>query len=197
MEITLICVLLFITVIGAFISPGISKSSSSHIVSLRERGCRQRSNLTRGKVQASILCAVTNPSEDAEIVDIVSVPSKAAQEEAAAELLKESKLKSSYIVLGILLMTFACNQWSRQALYYLCDFSSNADPFKHINAAVNFNKEQYASLASFGFTVVFASVSLFAGAASDKFDRNVVMALSCGVWSIATGLQGFATGDVM
>ena len=40
----------------------------------------------------------------------------------------------SYAVLGMLLVAFASNQWSRQALYYLCDFSADtSDPYKHIN----------------------------------------------------------------
>ena len=102
--------------------------------------------------------------------------------EEVAEVAKQERLTSSYVVLAVLLFTFASNQWSRQALYYLCDFSANADPFKHINAGLGFDKEMYAALASFGFTVVFATFSLFAGGVSDKFDRNRVTAASCAVW---------------
>lgn len=104
--------------------------------------------------------------------------------EDAAELVKQERLRSSYGVLAILLFTFASNQWSRQALYYLCDFSANADPFKHINAGLGFDKENYAALASFGFTLIFAGVSLFAGGVADTYDRNRVTAASCAVWYV-------------
>lgn len=86
-------------------------------------------------------------------------------------------------------MTFASNQWCRQALYFLCDFSPAADPFKHVNAGLDFNKEMYASLASFGFTFVFAVFSLFAGGFSDRFNRNNLITVSCVLWSVATALQ--------
>ena len=104
--------------------------------------------------------------------------------EDAAELVKQERLRSSYGVLAILLFTFASNQWSRQALYYLCDFSANADPFKHINAGLGFDKENYAALASFGFTLIFAGVSLVAGGVADTYDRNRVTAASCAVWYV-------------
>lgn len=101
-------------------------------------------------------------------------------------------LTSAYVTLAVLLFGFASNQWSRQALYYLCDFSSSGVAERHINVALNFNKEMYAALASFGFTIVFAVVSLFSGGVSDKTDRNKVAGLSCLVWSLATGLQAGA-----
>lgn len=104
--------------------------------------------------------------------------------EDAAELVKQERLRSSYGILAILLLTFASNQWSRQALYYLCDFSANADPFKHINAGLGFDKENYAALASFGFTLIFAGFSLFAGGVADIYDRNRVTAASCAVWYV-------------
>ena len=206
MELTILYVLIFITLIGAFINPGISKSSVSHIASYRERRKQGHGNrpgrlfhVESGGVRTCVSpMSAADPIKELEMkeVEIIDVIAKAQLQriEEDEETAKEGKLTSSYIVLGILLITFASNQWSRQALYYLCDFSSTSDPFKHINAAVNFNKEQYASLASFGFTIIFASVSLFAGSVSDKVDRNIVTALSCGVWSIATALQGFATG---
>jgi MFS family permease len=139
------------------------------------------------------VCRATDPLQNAgEILELDEETQ--LKNDNALELYKEANLSKSYMILGVLLVTFASNQWSRQALYYLCDFSSNADPFKHINAAFSFNEQEYASLASFGFTVIFATVSLFAGTIVDKYDRNIVTALSCGVWSIATALQGLATG---
>jgi hypothetical protein len=79
-----------------------------------------------------------------------------------------------YFTLFILLLTFASNQWSRQAIFYLCDFSSSGDAFRHINVALEFSKAEYASLASIVFTLTFATVSLFAGTVTDKYPRNVV-----------------------
>jgi len=105
---------------------------------------------------------------------------------------KEGDLSYAYTVLAILFIAFASNQWSRQAIYYLCDFSINADPFRHINADIIFSKEMYASLASFGFTAIFALVSLFAGSISDQFNRRNVLALSCVAWSIITALHSKA-----
>ena len=42
-------------------------------------------------------------------------------------------LRASYLALGALLFTFISNQWARQSIYYLCDFSPDATAFKHIN----------------------------------------------------------------
>lgn len=207
MQRKILCSLILLTVIQALINPGISKSSISHIISpknsnsgLSEKSCRTKriaqGNSISSKVLNPLQCSSVDPLKETEIVNVANQSlQKGGDIEMDEEATKEGKLNSSYIVLGVLFATFASNQWSRQALYYLCDFSSNSDPFKHINAAVNFNKEQYASLASFGFTAVFASVSIFAGTVSDRFDRNVVMALSCTVWSVSTALQGFATGS--
>ena len=94
--------------------------------------------------------------------------------------------------LVLLLAGFASNQWSRQALYYLCDFSSNGNAERHINVALDFSKEMYAGLASFGFTIVFAAVSLFSGRVADTMDRRKIVSLSCLIWSLATGLQANA-----
>ena len=99
---------------------------------------------------------------------------------------------AAYVTLGVLFVTFASNQWSRQAIYYLCNFGADADAFKHMNAALNFDKEMYATLASIAFTLVFAVVSLFAGSASDKYDRSKVAALSCLAWSACTAFQSKA-----
>lgn len=106
---------------------------------------------------------------------------------------KEEDLSRQYVVLAILLATFVSNQWSRQALFYLCEFTPDADAFRHMNVALDFSKESYAALASFGFTAVFALVSLFSGSVSDRYDRNVIAGISCAVWSIATASQAFAT----
>lgn len=112
----------------------------------------------------------------------------------ALEAAKVANLPRSYLVLAVLLLTFASNQWARQALYYLCDFSASGNPVEHINVALGFDKEMYAALASFGFTIVFALVSLFAGGVSDSTDRSRLAGVSCLVWSAATALQSQARG---
>eukprot|EP01036_Dinobryon_divergens_P031221 gene31221-40586_t len=104
---------------------------------------------------------------------------------------KEKNINGSYIVLAVLLITFASNQWSRQAMYYLCDFSAGSvgESFKYMNRGLDFSKDMYAALASLGFTLVFATVSLFSGSVTDKYPRNAVATISCMAWSLATALQ--------
>lgn len=104
-----------------------------------------------------------------------------------------TNLRNSYAMLLLLFVTFTSNQWARQALYYLCDFSDGASAERHVNIALNFNKEMYATLASLCFTVVFAIGSLFAGGISDTNNRSIVIAVSCATWSAATALQSLAT----
>lgn len=103
---------------------------------------------------------------------------------------KSTNLVASYIALSLLIVTFTANQWARQSLYYLCDFSSTANPFYHINAALNFDKESYG-LLSLVFTFVFAFGSLFAGSISDRFNRTSIIVVACFLWSVATVMQGY------
>ena len=63
----------------------------------------------------------------------------------------------------------------------------------HTYIGLDFSKDMYAALASLGFTLVFATVSLFAGSVTDKYPRNVVATIACMAWSLATALQAFAT----
>ncbi len=51
---------------------------------------------------------------------------------------KERNIWKSYIVLAVLLVTFASNQWSRQAMYYLCDFSAGSvgESYKYMNRGI-------------------------------------------------------------
>eukprot|EP01038_Epipyxis_sp_PR26KG_P008728 gene8728-11793_t len=101
-----------------------------------------------------------------------------------------SSISNSYYILSLLLITFISNQWCRQSIYYLCDFSQNSNAFKHINVDLIFSKEQYGVLASLGFTLVFAIVSLFSGGVADKYNRKIIIAIACSIWSIATILHG-------
>ena len=128
-----------------------------------------------------------NPCEHSSIACLAS--SKGDIETSIEE--KERVPTAAYLALGVLFLTFASNQW-QTAIYYLCDFSADADSFKHMNAALSFDKEMYATLASIAFTLVFAIVSLFAGSASDKYNRSKVAALSCIAWSVCTAFQSKA-----
>lgn len=202
MKLTLLFALLLVNATVAYMAPGVTealtfKQQRNQRNPLQQK-CRYRScNMGKAKARISHVRYAADPAKNTKGEALPAMTESQLQEhndELDEEKFADGKLNGSYLILGILLITFASNQWSRQALYYLCDFSSNADPFKHINAAVGFDKEQYASLASFGFTIIFAVVSLFAGGVSDRYDRNVVTALSCGVWSVATAVQGFATG---
>lgn len=136
---------------------------------------------------------------DIQLSDTIIVTKSSDQEltkhiQQSEEEMKEANLQRSYFVLVVLFITFASNQWSRQAMFYLCDFSaSSMDEFKYMNRGLDFSKEMYAALASFGFTLVFAITSLFSGNISDKYSRGNITTLSCLVWSLATGLQAFAT----
>lgn len=106
---------------------------------------------------------------------------------------EESRISlSSYATLFILVLTFTSNQWCRQLIYYLSNFSNDAsESFKYMNIDLGFSKEYYASLASFGFTIVFALSSIFTGKVADKYNRNNIIAASSLGWSVSTILQGF------
>ena len=99
-------------------------------------------------------------------------------------------LHSAYFILAALVFTFVTNQWTRQSIYYLCDFSESGDAYQHINVDLSFSEEAYATLATVVFYCVFAPCSLYAGSFSDKHSRRWICIGSCAVWSAATALQG-------
>ena len=59
-------------------------------------------------------------------------------------------------------------------------------------AALGFSAEQYAFVASIGFTFVFSLASLVAGNFVDRYPRNSLLAYSCAAMGIITLLQGAA-----
>eukprot|EP01040_Poterioochromonas_malhamensis_P003359 gene3359-3584_t len=100
-----------------------------------------------------------------------------------------------YQILAFFLLLFSFNQLCRQLIYYFSDFTSitdprNVNPFQFMNQDLEFSKDQYATVASFGFTTFFVLASFIAGVAADRFSRTDVIALSCLVWSVITCLQG-------
>lgn len=63
---------------------------------------------------------------------------------------------------------------------------------QYILAALGFSAEQYAFVASIGFTLVFSLASLIAGNFVDRYPRNKLLAYSCAAMGVITLLQGAA-----
>lgn len=115
------------------------------------------------------------------------------EEKIVGNIPKADDLRASYLYLALLVVLFSCNQWSRQAIYYLCDFSSSGDALKHINVDIGFDKDAYASLAALVFSVVFTFFSFFTGSVSDSYDRRNIAVISCIIWSLSTMAQALAS----
>jgi MFS family permease len=75
----------------------------------------------------------------------------------------------------------------------LVSFSASASAGEFMNVDLGFNERQYSFLASFGFTLLFAVSSLFAGRVADKNDRAKLSAGSCALWGLATIATGMAS----
>ena len=90
-------------------------------------------------------------------------------------------------------LVYISNQWSRSSLYYLVNFSGDADPFRAMNLDIGFSQAQYGLLASLAFTSLFAIASLGAGIASDKYNRKQLTVLATIGWSVATLGTAFST----
>jgi sugar phosphate permease len=95
-----------------------------------------------------------------------------------------------YSTLIILFVIFSYNQLCRQVIYYYSDFSDAALPFTAMNKDLNFNKEEYATLASYGFTLSYILATVVAGTFADRYNRSFIIFLSCISWSVLTLLQG-------
>jgi MFS family permease len=118
---------------------------------------------------------------------------KEVKEEVPVEDTLNTKL---YLVLCTLLFASVSNQWSRQVIYYLCDFSSAANSFQHFNIGLNFNREQYALVASFIFSIAFIISSFIGGSVSDTGNRRVILSLSALTSGLSTILQAFITNFI-
>lgn len=90
-------------------------------------------------------------------------------------------------------IVYISNQWSRSSIYYLVNFSDDADPFRAMNVAIGFSEAQYGLLASLAFTTLFAFASLGAGAAADRYDRKTLTVVAAAGWSFATLGTAFST----
>jgi hypothetical protein len=83
-------------------------------------------------------------------------------------------------------LVYVSNQWSRSSIYYLVNFSEDADPFRAMNLDIGFSQAQYGLLASLAFTALFAVASLGAGIASDRYNRKNLTIFAAIGWSVAT-----------
>jgi MFS family permease len=102
----------------------------------------------------------------------------------------------AWFVAILLLIVNVHSQWTRALVYYLVSFKApdNADSARlYMNKDLGFGEEQYAVLASFGFTALFTVFSLIAGRAADKLNRAQVVAAGAAAWSIASIAQATAT----
>jgi hypothetical protein len=102
----------------------------------------------------------------------------------------------AWFVAILLLVVNIHSQWTRALVYYLVSFKApdNADSARlYMNKDLGFGEEQYAVLASFGFTALFTVFSLIAGRAADKLNRAQVVAAGAAAWSFASIAQATAT----
>lgn len=83
-------------------------------------------------------------------------------------------------------LVYVSNQWSRSSIYYLVNFSDDANAFTAMNVDLDFSQSQYGLLASVAFTSLFAVASLGAGLASDRYNRKTLTVASATAWSVAT-----------
>lgn len=90
-------------------------------------------------------------------------------------------------------LVYISNQWSRSSLYYLVNFSEEAQPYYAMNADIGFTQAQYGLLASVAFSFLFAIASLGAGVAADRFNRKTLTMLSALGWGTATLGTAFST----
>ena len=75
-----------------------------------------------------------------------------------------------WVPLLALLSVFVSNQWCRALIYYVNNFEATDNPnasFLFANVDLGFGPAEYATLASFGFTALFAVASLFARRLAD------------------------------
>jgi MFS family permease len=101
-----------------------------------------------------------------------------------------------WFVAFLLLAINVHNQWTRALVYYLVSFKApdGAESSKlYMNKDLNFGEEQYAILASFGFTALFTVFSLLAGRVADKFNRAQVVIAGTSAWSLANVAQASAS----
>ncbi|KAG5187759.1 major facilitator superfamily domain-containing protein [Tribonema minus] len=103
----------------------------------------------------------------------------------------------AWVTLGVLLVVYISNQWSRNVLPYVVNFdvpATTENAKDYMNVALGFGAAEYGALASYGFTLLFSASSLAAGRAVDALSRKGATVAACAAWSLATAAQGLARG---
>jgi len=103
---------------------------------------------------------------------------------------------ASWLMVAVLLLANIHQQWTRALVFYIVSFKVPATEETarlYMNIDLGFGEEQYALLASFGFTILFTVCSLLAGRAADSGNRAGITAVAAVGWSVATVAQGLAS----
>ncbi|EKX34208.1 hypothetical protein GUITHDRAFT_119625 [Guillardia theta CCMP2712] len=86
----------------------------------------------------------------------------------------------------------ATGGWTRNSLQYAVNFAvqpSAEATREFINVALGFSPQQYAFLASYGFTLLYTFASLIAGRVADTVDRGKTLSVSIFLWH--SGVKAF------
>ena len=101
---------------------------------------------------------------------------------------------SPRVTLGVLLLLYVSNQWSRSLPSFLVSFAQPAGSAREfINVALGFDQAQYGLLVSYGFSLLYTACSFPAGYAADRFPRKPLLLASAVGWAIATAAQAAST----
>ena len=112
--------------------------------------------------------------------------------EFSSEQPKRRKNINTAFLLLLLLAAYCHNQCTRCLVVYAVNFSpSNAGKCKeYMNIALNIDPAQYALMVSYGFTLLYAVSSFFAGLVADRTDRVKTLCIAVLGWSCALAAQG-------
>src|ERR1035437_5954321 len=89
----------------------------------------------------------------------------------------------SWYALALLTVIYVLNFVNRVLIYIL---------FQPIKLELHFSDFQLALLGSTSFVIFYTLLGIPFGRLADKFSRKYLIAIGLGVWSLFTGLTGFA-----
>jgi MFS family permease len=140
---------------------------------------------------AGIIAAVPGSRSESEIGASASQSQATHKEsDARARYFQSSRMRA--VLLCVLLAIYSHNQCTRNSLVYAVNFAcgnSALDQREYINAALGMSASQYAVLASYGFTLMYAILSIIAGRVADIANRPRTLSLAILSWSAALALQ--------
>lgn len=101
------------------------------------------------------------------------------------------------LVLAALLALYITNQWARWLPTYLVSFDrigeAGMTSRELMNVACSFDAQQYGTLVSYGFSLLYVACSFPAGVVCDVFPRKAILLLSALGWSLATGASAVSS----